>query len=452
MAWTENAFFYHIYPLGLCGAPLDNGLRDEVVPRLEKIYSWLDHLEWLGVNAVILGPVFESLSHGYDTVDYLQVDRRLGTQDTLRQLMEEMQSRGIRIALDVVLNHVSRRFWAFEDVCRNLEVSPYWSWFSGLRMDPQGHPDPFVYDGWNGHRELVKLNTGNPEVRSYLLSIVDTWLQTYPIDGFRLDAADVLDMGFQRELADFCRANKKDFWLMGEVVFGDYNDWVNGQSLDSATNYQVYKALYSSLNDRNCFELAHALEREYGPEGLYSDLSLYNFIDNHDVDRIGSLLINPAHLPLVYGLLFSIPGMPSIYYGSEWGYRGKKLPQSDQQLRPDLDLDTCIQRAPFPDLPGWIRRLADVRAEHGALRSGSYQTLLVQPEQIVFSRSADQNFLVVLNASDHSTTLEFAWDGGNGRLDPLLDSGAVIPVHQRTVRLDPPPHSFEIYRFSSQGW
>ncbi len=451
MAWTESALFYHIYPLGLCGAPPGNDLEGEVVPRLEKIYSWLDHLEWLGVNAVILGPVFEALSHGYDTVDYLQVDRRLGTQDTLRSLLEELQRRGIRIALDAVLNHVSRRFWAFEDVCHNLEQSPYCSWFSGLRMDPAGYPDPFVYDGWDGHRELVKLNTGNPEVRSYLLSIVDSWLDTYPIDGFRLDAADVLDLGFQRELADFCHGRHKDFWLMGEVVFGDYNDWVNSQTLESATNYQLYKALHSSLNDRNCFELAHALEREYGTEGLYSGLSLYNFVDNHDVDRIGSILQSPAHLPLVYGLLFSIPGMPSVYYGSEWGYRGKKLPQSDQQLRPDLDLDTCINGAPVPDLPGWIRRLADVRGAHGALRDGSYQTLLVRPEQIVFSRGVDQIILVALNASDQSTMVEFPWDVGDGMLDPLLDSGIVTPVNHGAVKLDLQPNSFELFSFSSEG-
>lgn len=447
MSMENKTAFYHLYPLGLCGAPGQNDLLSEPVPRLEKVYSWLDHIQWLGMDAVILGPVFESLTHGYDTVDYRMVDRRLGTEETLERLVEEMHRRGISVVLDAVFNHVSRRFHAFEDVQRSLESSPYWNWFSGLRMEPGSITgDPFSYEGWHGHMELVKLDTANHEVREYLLSMAGIWMDRYGIDGFRLDAADCLDMGFLRKLANYCGARRKDFWLMGEVVFGDYNEWVVQGGLDSVTNYQVYKPLYSSLNDGNFYELDHALERAWGSEGLYAGLHLYNFVDNHDVDRIASKLLNPAHLPLVYGLLFTIPGIPSLYYGSEWGYPGKKLPRSDQELRPDLDLDTCIRGAPEPYLPGWIRKLAELRLGSEALRFGRCRILLQGHEQFAFSRESDgETIVAALNSSDQEADISFPWSAaGNGALVDVIGEAGSIPVRSGNVEMRLPPFSFHL--------
>ncbi len=255
--WFNDAVFYHIYPLGFCGAPERNDFGAAPVARLDKIYTWLDHIQGMGFDALYLGPLFESTTHGYDTADYYHVDRRLGTDDTLRGLAAELHRRGMRVVLDGVFNHTGRDFWAFRDVRQNGQASRFRDWFAGLRFDGTNHHrDPFSYDTWNGHESLVKLNLSHPEVRSHLLGAVETWIRDFGIDGLRLDAADHVDLGFLRELAGFCRSLRPDFWLMGEVVHGDYRRWANPACLDSVTNYEAYKGLYSSHNDHNYFEIA----------------------------------------------------------------------------------------------------------------------------------------------------------------------------------------------------
>lgn len=256
------------------------------------------------------------------------VDRRLGDDDTLGAA-DDLHRRGLRLILDGVFHHVGRDFWAFADVRERRERSAYRDWFflDFDRASPEG--DPFAYEGWDGLYDLVKLNLDNPEVRDHLFAAVDHWIDRFRIDGLRLDAADRLDLGFQRDLARHLRARRPDFWLMGEVVHGDYRHWANPETLDATTNYECYKGLYSSHNDRNYFEIAYSLDRQSGPEGIYRDLALYTFADNHDVDRVASRLRDPAHLYPLHALLFTMPSVPSVYCGGEWGLPGRKAPDSD---------------------------------------------------------------------------------------------------------------------------
>ena len=203
---ASDWMIYHIYPLGFCGAPQANDFASPAVPRLRKVAGWLDHVAWLGANLLYLGPTFESSRHGYDTVDYYHVDRRLGTDETLRWLSEEVHRRGMRLILDGVFNHVGRDFWAFYDVRQKGEGSAFCDWFHQLRFDgvsPYG--DPFTYEGWHNHHSLVKLNLENPAVRSHLLEAVRTWVVQFGIDGLRLDAANCVGRPFLRELAAFCK-------------------------------------------------------------------------------------------------------------------------------------------------------------------------------------------------------------------------------------------------------
>ncbi len=294
--WARDSVFYHIYPLGLCAAPPRNDFCSPVIPRLEQLYGWVDHMQNLGVNAVWLGPVFESSAHGYDTADYFQVDRRLGTNHTLSGVISALHQRGIRVILDAVLNHVGRDFWAFRDVREHNERSAYSDWFEGLNFQMRSpFNDPFTYKGWNGCFDLVKLNLRNPEVKKHLFQAIEMWIQEFNIDGLRLDAADCMVIGFLKELGSLCRSIRSDFWLMGEVVHGDYRKWANAETLDSVTNYECYKGLYSSHVDHNYFEIAYALKRQFGERGMYRDVSLYNFADNHDVNRVASNLTNPEH-------------------------------------------------------------------------------------------------------------------------------------------------------------
>lgn len=447
----QKAVFYHIYPLGFCGAPTQNDPYAKPLPRLDKIKNWLDHLQNLGFNSLYLGPVFESSRHGYDTIDYYHIDRRLGTDAEMVSLSQEIHHRGMNLVLDGVFNHVGRDFWAFKDVLANGSSSPFCDWFANLRFDGHSpHGDPFTYEGWNGHFELVKLNLKNPQVKDHLLFAVENWIQEYQIDGIRLDAADQLDMGFIEDLSVFCKQHVPDFWLLGELIHGDYARWVHPGRLDSATNYECYKGLFSSHNDRNYFEIAYSLKRQFGDFGIYHNLLLYSFADNHDVDRIASQLKDAADLFNLYTLLYTMPGIPSVYYGSEWGITGRKENGSDLLLRPSIELDEAIRTAAQPDLPEHLKKLAEIRQSNPALLSGNYRPVMVAAQQFAFLRELDrQTTLVVVNSSDQPAEIPLtSQQVSNGRWSDLLNPGVewisqdgqsilvVEPKWGRVLRLD----------------
>ncbi len=400
--WIPPAFIYHLYPLGLTNAPQENHLNQPEEDRILQLYPWLDHLQWLGVDTLFLGPVLQSSSHGYDLADYFQVDRRLGTNQSFKAFTQEVHRRGMRLILDAVFNHSGRDFFAFRDLQLNGQQSLYLDWYEGVRFDqrsPMG--DRFDYQTWAGHYSLPKFNLANHATREYLLQAVRFWMEEWGIDGLRLDAADHVRLDFWQELRLFCTNIRPDFWLMGEVVHGQYEQWVNPQHLHSVTNYEAYKGLYSSLNDGNYFEIAHTLQRQFGDDGIYRELLLYNFVDNHDVNRVASQLINQEHLYPLYALLFSMPGVPSLYYGSEWGVKGQRSPSSDQDLRPSINLHRMIQHAPQSSLPITIQKLAKFRACTPALQSGRYQQAYVSSKQFAFWRETEhQKVLVCLNAVD----------------------------------------------------
>ncbi|WP_129672442.1 alpha-amylase family glycosyl hydrolase [Candidatus Chloroploca sp. Khr17] len=438
--WSYDAIFYHIYPLGLCGAPHTNPFDGSVAPRLRELHAWIEPMRTLGVNALYLGPLFESTSHGYDTADYYTLDRRLGTNATLTEVADELHRNGIRLILDGVFHHVGRDFWAFRDLLVNQQASAYRDWFEGIDFSQRSpYGDPFSYASWDGHFNLVKLNLRNAEVRAHLFGAVQSWIEQFDLDGLRLDVAERLDLEFLRELRQVCKARKPDFWLMGEQIHGDYRRIANPEMLDATTNYEVYKGLYSSHNDRNYFEIAHSLTRQYGSEGVYRGLPLYNFVDNHDVARVASILHERAHLAPIYALLFTIPGVPAIYYGSEWGYGGVKN-ADDWSLRPQLRLPEARGQAPYPQLADTLALLADRRQRLPALRYGDYTQVHVAAEQLAFVRCYhEQIALVAVNAAASPVELVLPIDLPNGT--PLLDwfnQGSELIVNQGRVTLHVP--------------
>ena len=405
--WIPTAFIYHLYPLGLTSAPHENQFSQPPEDRIQQLYSWLDHLQWLGVNTLFLGPILQSSTHGYDLVDYFQVDRRLGDNQSFKAFAQEVHRRGMRLILDAVFNHSGRDFFAFRDLQQNGQNSQNLDWFEGVRFDqnsPMG--DSFDYQTWDGHYALPKFNLANRATRDYLLQAARFWIEEWEIDGLRLDAADHVRLDFWQELRQVCTSIRPDFWLMGEVVRGQYEQWANPQHLHSVTNYEAYKGLYSSLNDANYFEIAHTLQRQFSESGIYRELMLYNFVDNHDVNRVASQLTNREHLFPLYALLFTMPGIPSLYYGSEWGVKGQRSPFSDQELRPSINLHQMIQHAPEPDLPTTIQKLANFHAQTSALQSGGYRQAYVSSKQFAFWRETDQQkVLVCLNADDEVINL-----------------------------------------------
>jgi glycosidase len=404
---SSSDLFYHIYPLGMCGAPLNNDFSSPAGDGLRKLIDRIPHFVSLGVTAVYIGPLFESISHGYDTVDYWHVDRRLGTDEDLANLVRSFHDQGIKVILDAVLNHTGRDFFAFRDLKEKGQASPYRHWYRNVdfgKRSPEG--DQFSYEGWAGHFSLAKLDTSKPDVRTHLFDAIRHWIGDFGIDGLRLDAADVLEPDFMDALSTFCKGIKPDFWLMGEVVHGDYRNWARAGRLDSVTNYELYKGLWSSFNDRNFFEIAWSLNRQSGHDGIYRSLELYNFAENHDVNRVASMLKSGAHLFPLYGLLFTVPGIPSLYYGGEWGTRGEKKHGSDAELRPAIREtaehgtlsgmpESCKPRIDSCALESLIRNLARFRREHPALAKGSYRQVFVSNEQFAFERKYGEETLVI---------------------------------------------------------
>ena len=390
----------------LCGAPAENdGIREH---RILRVLDWAEHIRGLNMTAVLFNPVFESDRHGYDTRDFFALDCRLGTNEDFAQVCDALHAAGLKVILDGVFNHVGRGFWAFRDVQQKKWDSPYKDWFHlDFNGDTQ-YGDGFWYEGWEGHNELVKLNLQNPAVVEHLLEAVRRWAQKFEVDGLRLDVAYSLPPEFLARLRRFAEQLKPEFALLGETLHGDYNRWMNEDACHSVTNYECYKGLWSSFNSGNMFEIGHSLARQFGPEPwtLYRGKHLLSFLDNHDVERIASMLTNPEHLRPAYGLLFGMPGVPAVYYGSEWGIQGKKS-EGDAALRPALEIPRKNE------LTDWVAALAAARQKSEALRYGNYRNLLLTNAQIVFERAVEkERVLVAVNAAGEPFTAHF--DAGAG--------------------------------------
>ena len=406
MNWFDKSAFYHIYPLGFCGAPKENDFTSEPEHRILKVLDIIPHIKECNFNAVYFGPIFESSRHGYDTADYLTPDRRLGTDEDFKKVFDALHENGIKVIIDGVFNHVGREFWAFKDLRQNVWNSKYKDWFH-VRDGGSPYGDPFFYEGWEGHYELVKLNLYNPDVKNYIKDCITKWCEKYNIDGLRLDVAYCLEPNFLKELRGHCKWLSEDFWLMGETLHGDYNRWMNPEMLDSVTNYECYKGLFSSFNDMNMFEIAHSINRQFGSENwcLYRGKNLYTFVDNHDVSRIATTLRTKEHLPLIYSLLFTMPGIPSVYYGSEYGMEGDKK-QGDDALRPEFQLqeDTALTKH--------IAALAKLRATSDVLAAGSYSQLQLTNRQYAFARNHDgKRVITVINADGSDFTFNLNANG-----------------------------------------
>ena len=390
--WANESVFYQIYPLGFCGAPFENDGNLE--HRILKVEEWIPHIKKLGCNAIYFSPLFESDTHGYNTRDFQKVDCRLGTNEDFKQVVEKLHAEGIKVVLDGVFNHVGRGFFGFQDVLEKRENSPYKDWFHLNFGGNSPYQDGLYYEGWEGHYDLVKLNLRHEAVVQYLFESIDMWIKEFDIDGLRLDVAYCLDHDFVRRLRKFCDSKKEDFFLVGEMLHGDYKVLVNDEMLHSATNYECYKGLHSSFNSMNMFEIIHSLQRQFGPEPwtLYRGKHLLSFVDNHDVSRIASILQKKEHLHLIYALAFGMPGIPCVYYGSEWGALGDKS-QGDPALR------VSFEKPEWTNLTEFIAQMAEAKKHSKALNYGSFRTVLLTNKQCIFERKVEgERVLVAINA------------------------------------------------------
>ena len=442
----KNAVFYHIYPLGFCGV-INNRKSISSASGFNKFDDkWINHFTQLGINSIYFGPLFQSTYHGYDTIDYLKIDDRLGTNADFKQLVRKLHDNNIRVIVDGVFNHVGREFWAFKDVIDKKSQSPYTSWFNINFNGNSNYNDGFYYEGWEGHYDLVKLNLYNKEVKNYLFEVIEKWINEFEIDGIRLDVAYLLPKEFLKELREKTTQFKNDFWLMGEMIHGDYNSIASPEMLHSATNYELYKGLYSGHNEKNYFEIAYSLNREFGDYGIYKNIDLYNFVDNHDVNRIASMVNTKEYLKNIYTILFTIPGIPSIYYGSEWAIEGdRKI--SDLNLRPELFLEDFENDIDAKNIEKFISNLISIRTKNIELTQGCYKEILVKNKQFVFGRGYnDKWILIALNLDNKEEILQFNVPFANSTLINLLDKTEKLNVKDYKLNISIPAFSSKILK------
>jgi glycosidase len=426
--WAYESVFYQIYPLGFCNAPFENDNKES--HRIKKVVDWIGHIKKLGANAVYFCPIFESDSHGYNTRDFFKTDCRLGNTEDFKEVFSLLHENGIRIVIDGVFNHVGRGFWAFQDVLEKRENSKYLNWFNINLSGNSPYNDNLWYEGWEGNYDLVRLNLKNPEVKEHIFSAVNFWIDEFEIDGLRLDVAYLLDKDFLRELRCRTQNKKSDFFLLGEVLHTSNNDYISDSFLHSITNYSCYKGLFSSFNTMNMFEIIHSVMRLFGSEDWcpYRNCHMLSFVDNHDVSRIASTLTNEKHLPLVYALMFGIPGIPSVYYGSEWGEKADKS-SGDPALRPSFEKP--IENELFY----WISSLAEAKKNSPALNYGSFKSILLTNKQCIFERRCDsERVLVAINADCEDYVAHFDAQSGTA-VDLITNSphdfggGSTLPAY-----------------------
>jgi glycosidase len=376
---------YHLHSLGAAGAPAVNPDVDAREPcghGLRALTAWLDHVAALGCGGVLLTPIAVSSTHGYDTVDPFRVDQRLGDDDDLDAFVARCHDLDLRVVLDGVFNHVGRAFPRFRDVVEHGRASPSATGWFRLDFD-RDDGDGFAYADFEGHRELVALDHRSDEVLEWSVAVARHWLER-GVDGWRLDVAYRIPPPFLAELTAGIHRTHADALLFGEMIHGDYAAFVAETGLHSVTQYELHKAMWSALNDANLFELAWALDRH---ARLVSTFVPVTFAGNHDVTRIGSQLHDPAHLALVLAVLFSVPGVPCVYYGDELGWRGVKTDGAggDDAMRQPLPVDAPAG----DDVLAVHRELVALRRANPWLTTAHVEVVEVANRRMTISVSGD---------------------------------------------------------------
>jgi cyclomaltodextrinase len=437
-AWVADVLWWHVYPLGFLGAEREAPADGRIAPRLGRMEPWLDYAVELGASGIALGPVFAAETHGYDTVDHLRIDPRLGTEKDLDALIAAARDRGLRVLLDGVFNHVGRSHPAFRAVLEQGPTAPTASWFrlSWPRpWAPGVEPDAAVFEG---HGALVALNHDEPAVADHVAEVMTHWLDR-GADGWRLDAAYAVPTSFWASVLPRVREAHPQAYLVGEVLHGDYAAFVRESGLDAVTQYELWKAVWSSLNDGNFFELAHALDRHTGLLDTFVPLT---FLGNHDVTRLASRLADERHVAHALVVLCTVAGTPSIYSGDEQAFRGVKEDRAggDDAVRPA-----------FPDRPEELsslgrpvhrlhQELIGLRRRHRWLHGARTHVMHLANEQLAYEVVADGGRLVVaLNVADAPSELP-----ASGAGEVLAGSATVTRPSSPSARVRLAPHGWAV--------
>ena len=430
-AWLEHAIWWQVYPLGFVGAFPAEPPPSADEHRLRRIVDWLDHAVELGASGIALGPLFASRTHGYDTTDHYRIDPRLGDDADFDHLVAEAHRRGLRLLLDGVFNHVGTEFPRYRDAVTSGPDDPASAWFRRRGND---------FDTFEGHGELIALNHDNPDVVAYTADVMTHWLSR-GADGWRLDAAYAVPDRFWAQVLPRVRQAFADAWIVGEVIHGDYPATVRAAGFDSVTQYELWKAIWSSLNDGNFHELDWTLQRHN--EFLDAFIPM-TFIGNHDVTRIASRLENTRHLEHALAILLTVGGVPSVYAGDEAAYRGVKEERfgGDDAVRPEFDSPLMGVDERGHDVFRLHQYLIGLRRRHPWLHIARTSALRLTNTQYVYqARHGSDTLVVALNVDDAAMTLSLP-DLGFG--EGLIVAGSGAPPPDVTGHAEIEPHGWLI--------
>ncbi|HEX5254637.1 MAG TPA: alpha-amylase family protein [Mycobacterium sp.] len=428
-AWVQHAIWWQVYPLGFVGAFPTTQSNEPPPPeehRLRRLVDWLDHAIELGASGIALGPIFASRTHGYDTTDHYRIDPRLGDDADFDHLVAEAHHRGLRVLLDGVFNHVGEDFARYRQAADDDGSA---RWFRGR---------PGRFHTFEGHSGLITLNHDNPEVADYTVDVMAHWLGR-GADAWRLDAAYAVPQQFWASTLPRVRERYPDAWFVGELIHGDYAADVQAAAFDSATQYELWKAIWSSLNDGNFFELDWALQRHNDFLTAFSPLT---FIGNHDVTRIASRLETPEHVAHALVLLLTIGGVPSVYAGDELGFQGVKEERygGDDAVRPEFGFPP-LQLDDF-GVETWRlhQYLVGLRRRYPWLHAASTTARLLKNRHYVYeTRNGDDALLVVLNLDDEPLRISLP-ELGTARAQVVGGSAA------------PPQEVVDTVAVEARGW
>jgi glycosidase len=429
--------------------------------NLQGIIDKLGYLRDLQITAIYLTPIFAAGSnHRYNTQDFYRIDPLLGDEAAFSKLLKSAHRQGIRVIVDGVFNHVGRAFHQFANVVENGPASPWVTWFriQGWPISPYQHSSPPNYACWYGHRELPELNHLNPDVREYLMRVAERWTAR-GIDGWRLDAVESVNApNFWREFRSRVRAINPDAYIVAEVVH-DAMELLDGTQFDAATNYPFYTSTVGFVGGRELrrdylkparrFPRANA--EAYGMSArrlfsLYSRevcLAQLNFLENHDTPRLMTVFGENRDLFLIANLLlFTSPGVPCLYYGSEVGLRGGRDPLCRGSFPPESDWDRELLAA--------IRDLVRLRRSLPALRTGDYEPLFARGRTLAFARRCESGAVIVgLNVGSRPTRISFEIPQSLARKlrrgSSVLWGAGFARLNTRSIVLEIPPSSGVVF-------
>jgi cyclomaltodextrinase / maltogenic alpha-amylase / neopullulanase len=415
VSWVDHVIWWQVYPLGFVGAEKELSAFEAEVNRLPRLQGWLDHLISWGGNGLLLGPIFTSTSHGYDTVDYFQIDPRLGDDADFDALVAACRDRGVRLLLDGVFNHAGRDF---PPVAKALTEGP-------------GSEGAITADYFEGHDNLITLNHSSTVVQEYVRNVMLHWLRR-GIDGWRLDAAYAVSASFWSAVLPAVREEFPEAWFVGEMIHGDYVDYVKTSGLDSVTQYELWWAIWSSIDKVNLHELQWTLGRHTMFVNNFLPLT---FLSNHDVTRIASQINDQRHWSHAIALLGFLPGIPCVYYGDEFGLEAVKehRPSGDDAVRPEMPKERWLFTHSHPEVERIYRRVIGLRRRNPWLVDAMIKTEQVENARIVIrarARHGEQSLALILNLA--------------GEPFPLADRAAVLEAEPQLADLAVASHGWAV--------